>query len=114
MREEKMTIYITSDNERFFSEEAAKKHEERLSNTRAYKVLYEPDLNETGKLGKKGYLIVESLHGHKLWAEDWLYKKLGSRVAFVQGCVPVKNWTFERVDISDIKKSELLAKIVKM
>lgn len=114
MREDKTTVYVTSDNKRFFNKAAAEKHEKRLTNTKVYKVRYEPDLNETGRLSKSGYLIIESLHDHELWAEDWLYKNLGSRVAFVQGSQPVINWSYVTAGRREVNKDVVLAKLIKI
>ncbi|GGN66434.1 hypothetical protein [Oceanobacillus indicireducens] len=113
MEKKEMTVYIAKDGKKFFSEEQAKRHEEMLSNTKAYKVFYSPDLTETGNLGKVGYLIVQANWSHDLWAEYWLYSKFGNRIDFVQGVAPTKNWTFQKVDLDEVDHGKLLASIKK-
>ncbi|MBM7715366.1 hypothetical protein MXL46_11305 [Heyndrickxia sporothermodurans] len=113
MEKKEVTVFITKDGRKFFTEEEAKGHEERLSITKAYKVSYGPDLTETGRLSKIGYLIVEARWSNELWAEDWLYRKFGSRIVFVQGVSPTVNWSFQRIGLEEVNYSELLGNIRK-
>jgi hypothetical protein len=114
MKQELKTVYITEDGKRFFSESEAKQHEQLMSNTKAYVVCYSPDLNETGNLGKIGYIICSAKWSNDLWVEDYLYNKFGSRIAFVQGVSPTQKWRFERVDISRVDESKILTRINKL
>lgn len=113
MEKRTMTVFVTKDGKRFFTEEEAKIHEEILNNTKAYKVRFSPDLTETGRLYDVGYLIVQAGWSHSLWAEDWLYKKFGNRVAFVQGVAPTENWTFEEVELEEVEQGKLLDNLKK-
>lgn len=110
MRREELTVYIANDGKRFFSEAEAIKHEEVMSQTKAYMVFHSPDLS-TGDFIKGGFAIVQSSGDNELWLEDWLYKKFGSRVAFIKGRKPTENWAYEEIDISDVNERRIIADI---
>ncbi|GIN88674.1 hypothetical protein J6TS2_50600 [Heyndrickxia sporothermodurans] len=114
MKTEQATVFVTEDGKKFHDEAKAIAHEKSLNNTRYYKVRYGPDLNETGNRLKVGYLIVKASWGHNLWAEDWLFNNFGNRIAFVQGCAPTENWTFGRVEVSQVDYSNVLETINKL
>jgi hypothetical protein len=113
MKKVEMTVYITTDDKKFFTESEARRHEETIAKTKAYKVHYGPDLTETGMRLKEGYIVVQADWSHELWVEDWLYKKFGNRIAFVQGVAPTENWTFHKVDMNEVDHSKILATIRK-
>lgn len=113
MKSETRMVYTTNDGKTFLDEGEAKRHEERLNKTRAYLVRYAPDLNEKGNTTKEGYILCTANWSHELWVEDWLYKKFGNRVAFVQGVSPTINWSFSKVDIEKVDNSKLLVKLDK-
>jgi hypothetical protein len=109
VREENKVVYTTEDGKTFFDKKEAQRHEDTLKNTKAYQVRYCPDLNETGTLQKTGYIICNAQWGNDLWVEDWLYKKFGSRVAFVQGVAPTTNWTFQHIERNKVEAEKILA-----
>lgn len=113
MKKENTAVFITKDGKKFFNEQQAEQHEEALNNNRYYRVRYGPDLTETGNRLEVGYLIVKASWGHELWAEDWLYRKFGNRIAFVQGCAPTEKWTFGRVEMNQVDNEKILDSIIK-
>lgn len=103
-------IYITKDGKEFLDEKKAEKYEKevlaRHDNIYFFQIIHSPDLTE-GR-GSSGCLKV-AVEGEystrcelmvELLAEQWF----GSRVAWVQGCSPTKNWF-----ISEIKKKSYMS-----
>ncbi|PLS19534.1 hypothetical protein CVD28_03710 [Bacillus sp. M6-12] len=109
MKAEKRTVFTTEDGKTFFDKQEAEKHEEQLKNQKAYRVRYCPDLNETGMLQKTGYIICHARWGNELWVEDWLYKKFGNRIDFVQGVSPTEKWRFEQIETDKVEADKILA-----
>lgn len=93
MEKETKEVYVTKDGKVFLTEARARGHERFLSDTKYFQVHYDPDLNETGSSRKIGYVAVIANHSHELYALDYMYKKFGSQVAYVQGQSPTRNWT---------------------
>lgn len=113
MREEQKVVYTTDDGKTFFDKKEAEQYENQLKNKKAYRVHYQPDLNETGFRQKTGYIICYAQWGNELWVEDWLYKKFGNRIALVQGVSPTENWNFTKVDLDKVEADKILATIHK-
>lgn len=104
----KMTAYQTSDGETFVTEDDAMKHEELLVSTHYFRLHHSPDLNETGRMGKTAILkVVEpsKLSAIRL-AEQWCYSNIGKKEAYIQGITKTANWSFKKVDKSEINKNE--------
>lgn len=90
-------IYVTVDDKDFLTEEEAIKHEKSL-NTKYVVVKYAPELTEQGRFQKTG--IVEVVDGQgceKEYAMDACFKKLGSKLAYVQGLAATPNWNIVNV-----------------
>jgi hypothetical protein len=113
VKAEQQTVYTTEDNKTFLIQAEAEAHELNIKNTRAYRISYAPDLNETGRLQKTGCIVCQAQWSHELWVEDWLFQKFGNRIAFVQGVAPTENWTFRKIELKEVKPTELLATIRK-
>lgn len=68
--------------------------------TLLFEVKYQPDLSEGKGLTKSGYVEVNASRAHKMFVEDWCYKKFGNRVAFAMGAYTssaiMDNWVVSR------------------
>lgn len=106
-------VHITSDGKEFLNKDEALSHQKALNGMKYYKVYYHPDLTETGRLMKEMYVSVKPYHnmGHDLMLEDYLYKKLGSRAAYVQGVSRTQNWAYTKIDVKDIPGDETFINI---
>jgi hypothetical protein len=113
MRKEVTEIYITEDGKKFTDESEAKLHEKALGRRKAYRVDYCPDLNETGRTMKSGYLLVDASWGHDEWAEYFLYGKFGNRIALVQGSAPTVSWRFSKVEADEVDHNKIIGSVLK-
>lgn len=113
VREETRKVYIASDGKEFLDKNSAMLYEEELENTKIYLVRCNPDLTERGTLGKEYYISVRPYHGygHDLMVEDYMYRKYGSRAAYVQGSLRTLNWDYKRVERKDLKVGTVVIKI---
>lgn len=85
MKKQKITkeIYIAEDGREFFTEEECKKYEDFVKNTlsgiRYFRVMYGPDLTETGRYQRQNDVAVFSKRGfyHKEVAFEWALRLQG-------------------------------------
>jgi hypothetical protein len=98
-----LEIYIANDGKEFTDEKEAIKYEEtvlkRLSNIEYYCISYCPDLTEGRGYYKKLFVALENpLYSKKIILDLFCEQALGSKVAWVQGCSPMENWTYAKVE----------------
>jgi hypothetical protein len=72
-----ITVFEAEDGTCFENEEKCARYEEQLRYIEFFKVLYNPDLTETGNLTSCGYFVVYSKYGcNKDILEQYLQKEL--------------------------------------
>ena len=78
-----------------------------------WKILYNPDLNETGMFQNVMYVVTvwqgnNSQQGDTdiFLLEDWCYTKLGNKTAWVQGVAPTKQWSIYEITVSEFNERE--------
>jgi hypothetical protein len=113
MRKEVTEIFVKDDGKKFTDENEAKLHEKVLGRRKFYRVNYCPDLNESGRTMKVGYLLVDASWGHNEWAEHFLYEKFGNRIALVQGSAPTLNWSFSKVNADQVDENKIIGRVLK-
>lgn len=114
MKEITHTMYQTDDGEMFKTVEEATAHEakiqERLKHTSYWRLAHGPDLTEGRGLCSVTYIQAYIPVKYPLaeeWVLDYVIRKYGRKVAFVQGVSPTPNWDLHRIE----SREELISKI---
>jgi len=90
-------VWIAEDGREFLSEVECKEYElkvlKRLNDMKFFVVVHGPDLTEgRGHYGRT-YFAVEAKYASEYAVEDWCERRFRSRIAYVQGCGPMRNWS---------------------
>jgi hypothetical protein len=110
MKTEQLIVYVTGDGRKFFDENEAKIHDDKLHGTKYYRVYYNLNKNEEQKIG---YIICTATLKNELWVEGWLYEQFGNKVSLDGLIEPKLNWEFHEVEHYFIDESKLLTRIFK-
>ena len=103
-------IYKTDDGKVFESKKEAENYERKLKEEEAktsyWKITYKPDLTE-GR-GYYGGIYVKIVGGkqtyHNLYLETYCFEKIGGKVALVQGCSAMPNWSIREINVDSFNQ----------
>lgn len=109
------TLYQTDDGKIFESKLEAETHEGKFKNVKAFKITYNYDWNEGRGYHSNGYVLVHTKNHHKMFVEDWCFRKFGNRIGFVMGAygsnAVAYKWLIESCELQDVEEDKILAKL---
>lgn len=99
VQKEMREVYVTTDGENFNDSETAEAHQAELDEKLFFFNIWgSPDTTEKGTMRFLGYAkVMGSEFNASLYLQDALYKKFGSRTAYVQGVSPCEAWAFAKL-----------------
>ena len=95
-------VFISEDGKEFLDQALCEKYEKeelgRWKDIRYFSVVHSADLTEGRGWSRITYMAAEGSYSSALYAELYCEKTFGSSIEFVQGVLPMHDWSLQEID----------------